>query len=233
MNYPNGQPERPWDDATGLSESTDEMVRRQLKQQAQRPPTTPAADRRGKVGRVTADLRSSAMPTDRRRRLVPLVIATAVNYLWQFPYAVHQYGSRWTGLPGLSAALVATGVWFAWAVRGFVAGRRGARKMLVAFLAVEVLFYLLHNISGALFADLPLSNPVVLIASVLGYVNLALGACYLWLLLAGDRNSAWWRMPLSRSAWWRRSPEDRPQNGPACGTPETSDVPAGGATATR
>ncbi len=123
-------------------------------------------------------------PPDRQRRrlLAPLIWATGANYAWQVPYAVHQYGWHWVTLPGLSLALLATGVWFIVAVRSYAAGRPRGRLLLVGFLIVEAAFYLVHNVSGAFLGDLPLSNPVVLIASILGYLNLLLALLYLWLL---------------------------------------------------
>jgi uncharacterized membrane protein len=120
----------------------------------------------------------------RRRgiRWWPLVAVTAADYLWQIPYALHQYGSRWDALAGLSIPLILTGIWFAIAVTATVRGRRGGRVALVAFLCVEVAFYLVHNASGAFAADLPMSNPVLLIASLLGYASTATAVVYLILI---------------------------------------------------
>jgi hypothetical protein len=118
----------------------------------------------------------------RRVRLGPLAAATALNFLWQVPYAVHQYGVAWLRLSVWSLGLVLAGVWFAVAARRYRAGRPGGRGMLVIFLAVEAAFYLLHNLTGAFAADLPLSNPIVLIASALGYATALLAVAYLWLL---------------------------------------------------
>lgn len=109
----------------------------------------------------------------------PLIWATAANYVWQVPYALHQYG--WSGLrlAGLSLPLLVTGAWFGLAVRRHARSLRGGTAAVAAFLVVEVAFYAVHNATGALGADLPLSNPVVLIASVLGYVNTVLAIVYL------------------------------------------------------
>jgi hypothetical protein len=88
----------------------------------------------------------------RPRRLRVLVIATAANYLWQLPYAVHQYGWRWTGLPQLSAGLLLSAAWFTLAAHRYLTGRRAGRAMLIVFLLAEAGFYLLHNLTGAFLA---------------------------------------------------------------------------------
>ena len=75
----------------------------------------------------------------------------------------------------LSVPLILTGVWFAIAMVATVRGRRGGRTALASFLVTEVAFYAVHNASGAFGADLPLENPVLLIASALGYAS-AVGA---------------------------------------------------------
>ena len=116
----------------------------------------------------------------------PLVLLTGVNYLWQIPYAVHHYGHRWESLPGLSVPLILTGVWFGAAVVAVCRGSRGGRVLLGTFLAVEAAFYLVHNASGAFGADLPGSDPILLIASILGYLSAATAILYL-LILARSR----------------------------------------------
>lgn len=123
------------------------------------------------------------------RRWWPLVVVTAANYLWQIPYAVHQYGHRWDALTGLSIPLIITGLWFAVAALATVGGRRGGRSALVAFLVTEVTFYLVHNVSGAFAADLPLRNSVVLIASLLGYLSTATAGLYLILMVRDQRRT--------------------------------------------
>lgn len=54
---------------------------------------------------------------------------------------------------------------------------------MVSFLVIETLFYLVHNLSGAAERDLPGDDFVLLVASLLGYLN-ALGAVLFlaWLL---------------------------------------------------
>lgn len=122
-----------------------------------------------------------------RIRWWPLVAVTAADYVWQVPYAVHQYGEHWHDLAGLSIPLILTGVWFAVAVTGTVRGWRHARPALAAFLVTEVAFYLVHNATGAFGADLPLSNPVLLVASLLGYASTATAVLYLIVMARARR----------------------------------------------
>ena len=128
-------------------------------------------------------------PTPRQRRIRwwPLIAVTTANYLWQVPYAVHQYRHRWDAMAGLSIPLIVTGVWFAVAAVATVGGRRGGRRALAAFLVAETVFYVVHNASGAFAADLPLTNPVVLVASVLGYASTAAAFVYLILMTRARR----------------------------------------------
>jgi hypothetical protein len=116
---------------------------------------------------------STDAPRLTRPVLVALTVATVTNYVWQVPYAVHQYGSAWLGLPRLSGPLIATFVWFLVGVTRYARRQRGGPALLASFLAIETLFYLLHNVTGAFGRDLPITNPIVLIANALGYLNLA------------------------------------------------------------
>lgn len=130
----------------------------------------------------------------RPRNLLTLTIVTLANYVWQIPYAIHQYGRSWTGLPRLSGLLILTLGWFLVAVWGLMRGHGWAARVLAAFLIVEAAFYLLHNVTGAFLHDLPAVNVVVLVASVLGYLNLVLALLALWLLarpsIGGDRDAS-------------------------------------------
>ncbi|QGF24328.1 hypothetical protein [Raineyella fluvialis] len=107
---------------------------------------------------------------------------TTGNYLWQIPYALHQYGARWGVLAGLSIPLILTGIWFGVAIVATLQGRSRGRAALVAFLVTEVAFYVVHYATGAFGADLPLNNPVVLVASLFGYASSATAVVYLVLL---------------------------------------------------
>ena len=129
-----------------------------------------------------------------RPALVALTVATVTNYVWQVPYAIHQYGSAWVGLPRLSGVLVVTLVWFLVGVMRYARRQRGGTALLASFLAIEALFYLLHNLTGAFGHDLPMTNPIVLIASVLGYLNLAAAvaalAAFAWMSHLGQGKTA-------------------------------------------
>jgi hypothetical protein len=134
----------------------------------------------------------STRVSSQRSRARPVVLAvlatlTVANYIWQIPYAVHQYGSHWLGLPKLSAVLIATLVWFMAGLVRYARGGRAGRALLASFLAVEIIFYVVHNLTGALGRDLPASNPILLIASVLGYVNLVAAAGALVYMLRDRR----------------------------------------------
>lgn len=129
-----------------------------------------------------------------RPALVALTVAIVTNYVWQLPYAIHQYGRAWVGLPRLSGLLIVSLVWFLVGVMRYARGRRGGTALLASFLATEALFYLLHNLTGAFDHDLPVTNPIVLIASVLGYLNLAAAvaalAALVWLRKVGRQRTA-------------------------------------------
>jgi hypothetical protein len=119
--------------------------------------------------------------------IIALTSVTLANYVWQVPYAVHQYGLGWIGLPRLSVLLVITLAWFVVAIVLFTTRHRGGTGLLASFLAAEALFYVLHNVSGAFGRDLPSANPVVLIASVLGYLNLVAAVIALGVLANRSR----------------------------------------------
>ena len=119
---------------------------------------------------------------ERHLRWWPLVAVTTANYVWQVPYAVHHYRAQWAALPRFSIPLILTGIWFAIAVTAAARGRRYGRTSLAAYLVTEVCFYVIHNATGALGADLRWDNPVLFVASVLGYVSAATAAVYLVLM---------------------------------------------------
>ncbi|MEO6702915.1 MAG: hypothetical protein ABI140_18810 [Jatrophihabitantaceae bacterium] len=115
--------------------------------------------------------------------LLPLVVLTVADYAWQVPYLVHQYGPDWPARLSLSVPLVVACGWFGYGIWLQLTGSRAATAVLAGFLLAEVSFYLLHNASGAMLAELLLSNPVLVIASILGYLNTIVAVCYLIALL--------------------------------------------------
>jgi hypothetical protein len=72
-----------------------------------------------------------------RTALVALTVITVTNYVWQVPYAIHQYGNAWLGLPRLSGSLVVTFVWFFIGVTRYARRQRGGTALLASFLATE------------------------------------------------------------------------------------------------
>ncbi|MDT0466863.1 hypothetical protein [Streptomyces gibsoniae] len=98
-----------------------------------------------------------------------LVLVTVANYLWQVPYYLHFYGSHGRAPGGLWVPLVVTGCWFAAGASLYAHCARGGAAALGSFLVVEVLFYVVHNATGAAGRDLLSGDAVLTIASVLGY----------------------------------------------------------------
>src|SRR6478609_5625069 len=114
--------------------------------------------------------------------VVALVVVTVANYVWQVPYYVHFYGRFGRSPGGLTVPLVLTFVWFVVATALVVTRRRGGVPVMASFLVVEALFYLVHNLSGAAGRDLPTNDVVLLVASLLGYVNALAALLFLvWL----------------------------------------------------
>jgi hypothetical protein len=114
--------------------------------------------------------------------VLALTAATVANYVWQVPYYQHFYGRQGVAPGGLWIPLVLTFLWFLTGTWLLVARRRGGAPVLAAFLVVEAAFYVAHNLSGAAGRDLPTGDPVLFVASTLGYVNLVGAVLFLiWL----------------------------------------------------
>lgn len=108
-----------------------------------------------------------------------LVLVTVANYLWQVPYYLHFYGSHGRAPGGLWAPLVVTACWFAAGASLYARGARGGATALGSFLLVEVLFYVVHNATGAVGRDLLSGDAVLTVASVLGYAATFAAAAFL------------------------------------------------------
>lgn len=120
--------------------------------------------------------------------VIALIVVTVTNYLWQVPYYLHFYGQFGTSPGGLTIPLVLTFLWFLVATVLLVTRRRGGVPVVASFLVVETLFYLVHNVSGAVGRDLLTGDVVLLIASLLGYLNAAAAVLFLgWLFLTRRR----------------------------------------------
>jgi hypothetical protein len=114
--------------------------------------------------------------------VLALAAVTVANYVWQVPYYLHFYGRHGVTPGGLSVPLVLTFLWFVAGMWLLVTRRRGGVPVLASFLVAEAAFYVVHNLSGAAGRDLPAADPVLLIASTLGYVNLLAAVLFMiWL----------------------------------------------------
>ncbi|MCD0484763.1 hypothetical protein LO771_20790 [Streptacidiphilus sp. ASG 303] len=134
----------------------------------------------GKRWRTAGDGGRGVRPEARDgRALGALVVVTVANYVWQVPYYLHFYGSHGRAPGGLWVPLVATGLWFAAGAVLYARGARGGGAVLGSFLVVEVLFYLLHNATGAAGRDLVSGDAVLTVASVLGYAATLAAAGFL------------------------------------------------------
>lgn len=114
--------------------------------------------------------------------VVALIVVTVANYVWQVPYYEHFYGRFGRAPAGLTVPLVLTFVWFLLGAALLITRRRGGRIVLASFLVVEVLFYLVHNLTGAAGRDLMTTDVVLFVASLLGYLNTAVAIVFLFWL---------------------------------------------------
>lgn len=118
------------------------------------------------------------------RRLGPLIAVTVLNYAWQLPYGLHQYGWGWTAFPRLTIFLILTLIWFLVGVRLYRRSQGRRKAVLGSFLLVEVLFYAVHDVSGAFLSDLYWDNLIVSIESLLGYLTTVVALWYLLRLVS-------------------------------------------------
>jgi hypothetical protein len=119
-----------------------------------------------------------------------LVAVTVANYVWQVPYYLHFYGRFGKSPGGLTVPLLLTFVWFVVGTALLVTRRRGGVPVMASFLVVEALFYLAHNLSGAAGRDLPTNDWVLLVASLLGYLNALTAIAFLgWFVRARPTNA--------------------------------------------
>ena len=124
-------------------------------------------------------------------QVIALVVVTVANYVWQVPYYLHFYGRFGITPGGLTVPLLLTFLWFLVATVLLVTRRRGGVPAMASFLVVEALFYLVHNVSGAAGRDLRAGDAVLLVASLLGYLNGFASVLFLaWLLLLRRRTSS-------------------------------------------
>ena len=122
--------------------------------------------------------------------VVALVVVTVANYVWQVPYYEHFYGRFGRSPGGLTVPLLLTFAWFVIATWLLVTRRRGGVPLMASFLVVEALFYLVHNLTGAAGRDLPSDDPILLVASLLGYLNALAAIVFLVWLVRTRRRTA-------------------------------------------
>ncbi len=130
--------------------------------------------------------RVSASDAHWRVGLYGLFAITALNYLAQIPYYIHFYGVHHAAPSPLGLTLL--GLTFAFFLAGFVLTLRNRRSgwwLLLGFLALEFAFYVVHNLSGAFLQDLPVSDPLFLVVSLIGYLNTVAAFVYLIVLVRG------------------------------------------------
>jgi len=111
------------------------------------------------------------------------VAATAANYLWQIPYYVHFSAVRGSAPAPLAVLLPVTFAWFAAAAVQVYRRRPRGFGWMVAFLIVEIGFYIVHNASGSFARDLKFSDPILFTASVLGYLSALTAIAFLVYLM--------------------------------------------------
>lgn len=119
-----------------------------------------------------------------RTSLYGLFGVTVLNYLAQIPYYIHFYGIHHVAPSPLGLTLL--GLTFAFFLAGFVLTLRNRRSgwwLLLGFLALEFAFYVVHDLSGAFLQDLPVSDPLFLVVSLIGYLNTVGAFVYLIVLV--------------------------------------------------
>lgn len=123
-----------------------------------------------------------------RAGLYWLFAVTMLNYLAQIPYYVHFYGVHHSAPSTLGVALL-SGTCLV-SLGGFFLALRNRRSgwwLLLGFLALEFVFYVVHNLSGAFLQDLPLHDPIFLVVSVIGYLNTVVALLALIVLIRTRR----------------------------------------------
>jgi hypothetical protein len=100
-----------------------------------------------------------------------LIVVTLANYVWQVPYVLHFSAHTGRAPSGLVVPLALTLMWFLLATLLLPGRRPGGVVVMSVYLVTEAGFYLLHNLSGARGRDLSATDPILLIGSVLGYLN--------------------------------------------------------------
>lgn len=116
------------------------------------------------------------------------------NYLAQIPYYLDVYYFPHHAAPNLPdlLLLLATLVWFLIGYAGLARGSRAGYWVLLAFLIVEVGFYLYNMViqvthGYAPFFHLHARDPILFVVFAIGYLNLLAGLYFLYFLLRHRR----------------------------------------------
>jgi len=119
-----------------------------------------------------------------RAALYLLFGITILNYIAQIPYYIHFYGVHHIG-PSPVGLLLLT-LTFILFLAGYMLTFQEkpiGGWILLGFLILEAGFYILHNLSGAFFNDLPVGDPLFLTVSLIGYLNMIVALIYFVLIL--------------------------------------------------
>lgn len=134
------------------------------------------------------------MPPQHRLFFASLLAVVLANYLAQIPYYLHLYFFPHRAAPPLSGTLLllATLAWFLIGCIGLARGGRAGYWALLAFLIVEVGFYLYNMLlqvthGYAPFFHLQDRDPLLLVVFAIGYLNLVAGLCFIAYLLRHRR----------------------------------------------
>ena len=127
----------------------------------------------------------------RRINLKPLIVITLANYAAQIPYYLHNDYTPHHMLPGIRALVLMTGTlaWFALGLAGYQRRLRWGTPALVAFLAIEAVFYAGTFATGAFIFQLANHSYLLKAVFVIGYASGAAAGYYAYRLLRQPRLS--------------------------------------------
>lgn len=110
---------------------------------------------------------------------------TLLNYIAQVPYYFHFYGVH-HGIPGFWGVMVFLVATLALFLAGYfltLQMKKAGGWLLLAFLVLEFVGYLVHNLSGAFLRDLPTNDLLFFTVSLIGYINFAVSFIYVIIII--------------------------------------------------
>jgi hypothetical protein len=131
----------------------------------------------------------------RTRFLWLTLMVVGANYLAQIPYYLDVYYFPHGAAPSLSGSFL-LGLTFVWFLVGYLRLRKGSVKgywLLLSFLVTEVFFYA-HNMFIQVmhgyppFLHLQARDPILTVVFDIGYLNMLLGAYFIYALLRHRRD---------------------------------------------